>query len=97
MIGNTIAEINDIAGSVAEAIGEQGGATREIKRNAEEAAAGTGQVSAAVANVLSAADETKAAADQVIGEANLVNSQATRLDSVVAAFVKDIEATTIKA
>src|SRR5690606_14889742 len=37
----TIAEINEIAGSIASAVEQQGAATREISRNVQEAARGT--------------------------------------------------------
>ncbi len=50
-IGGTIGSINEIATVIASAVEEQGSATREIARNVQEAAQGTGEVSSNIVGV----------------------------------------------
>jgi len=61
-IGKTIAEMSLIATAIATAVEQQGSATLEIARNVQEAARGTGEVSANISGVRQAASETGAAA-----------------------------------
>src|SRR5581483_6402434 len=50
-ISQTIGRINEIATTIASAVGEQGAATKEIARNVQQASAGTNEVSSNIAGV----------------------------------------------
>ncbi len=91
-IGAIIAEINEISGSIATAMEEQGATTREITRHTQEAARGTGEVSQNIAGVNRAASETGAAAAQVLGSANDLGKQAEMLRAEVVQFFARIRA-----
>lgn len=56
-IGRTVGEVSEIATSLASAIEQQGAATLEISRNAQQAAQGTADVSSSIAEVLGVSDE----------------------------------------
>jgi methyl-accepting chemotaxis protein len=91
-IGGTIGEINEVSGSIASAVEEQGAATREITRNTQEAAQGTGQVSANIATVNDSAGKTGMLAGQVLTKANDLGSQAEKLRNEVEQFLRGIRA-----
>jgi methyl-accepting chemotaxis protein len=78
-IDRTIGQINEISGSIAAAVEEQGAATREIARSVQEAAVGTGTVSSNILEVNHAAAETGSAATQVLGAAQSLGEQANGL------------------
>ena len=91
-IGAIIAEINEISGSIAAAMEEQGTTTREITRHTQEAARGTGEVSQNIAGVNRAASSTGAAASQVLGSADDLGKQAEMLRAEVDQFFARIRA-----
>ena len=91
-IGGIIGEINDISGTIASAMEEQGATTREITRHTQEAARGTGEVSQNIAGVNRAASETGAAATQVLASADALGKQAELLRAEVDQFFEKIRA-----
>jgi len=91
-IGNTIGRINEIAGSIAAAVEEQGSATGEISRNVQEAARGTQHVDESVSKVSAGANETGEAAQGVLGAAQSLAKQSTTLREEVANFLSEVRA-----
>ncbi len=91
-IGKTIAEINQIAATIAAAVEEQGAATQEIARNVQEAAKGTSEASRNITGVTRAASETGQAAGQVLSASGELARQAEQLRSQVDAFLAQIKA-----
>ncbi|GIK96166.1 MAG: hypothetical protein BroJett029_03750 [Alphaproteobacteria bacterium] len=91
-IGKTIAEIDEIATTIASAVEQQGAATQEIARNVQQASAGTSEVSANISGVSEAAASTGAAAEQVLAAAGELSKQSELLRSKVETFLTDIKA-----
>jgi methyl-accepting chemotaxis protein len=91
-IGRTIGAINEIASAISLAVGQQGAATREIARNVQEAAHGTGQVSSNILGVNQAADETGSVASKVLSSAEQLSGQAKILRADVDSFLANIRA-----
>ncbi|NEU15015.1 methyl-accepting chemotaxis protein [Methylobacterium sp. BTF04] len=91
-IGQTIASINQVTGSIAATVVEQTAATNEIARNASEAARGTQDVSANVAKVLVSANETGSAASQVLAAATELAMQSQAVKREVDEFLEAIQA-----
>jgi methyl-accepting chemotaxis protein len=90
-IGKTIADINQIAATIAAAVEEQGAATKEIARNVQQASAGTSEVTTNVAGVNQAAGETGTAATQVLGAAKEVAQQSETLRKQVERFLAEVK------
>ena len=86
-IGGTIAAINQIATTIAAAVEEQGAATREIARNVQQAAQGTGQVSLTIVGVNQAANQTGTAASQVLVSAETLSTRSATLRADVDRFL----------
>ena len=91
-IGDTIAEINEIASAIAAAVEQQGAATQEIARNVEQAASGTTEVTQSITQVTQAASETGNAAGQVLQAAGELSTQAENLSGEVTSFLDTIRA-----
>jgi len=91
-IGTIIGEISQISTTIAAAVEQQGAATQEIARNVEEAAKGTQEVSSNIGGVTEAAHGTDTAAGQVLTAAQALTAQSTRLNQVVAQFLRDVKA-----
>ena len=91
-IGGTIVAINEIASAISVAVDQQGSATREIARNVQQAAQGTGQVSSDIAGVNQAADKTGSAANKVLFSAEQLSGQAATLRVDVDRFLASIRA-----
>jgi methyl-accepting chemotaxis protein len=91
-IGRTIGAINEIASVISIAVDQQGAATREIARNVQEAAQGTGQVSSNISGVNQAADKTGSAAGKVLSSAEQLSGQAATLRADVDRFLANIRA-----
>ena len=70
----------------------QGAATREIARNVQQAAQGTGEVSSNITGVTRAAGETGSAATQVLGSAGALSRQAETLRAQVDEFLTTVRA-----
>ena len=91
-IAQTIATMNTIAGSIAAAVEEQGVTTLEISRNLQEAAHGTGDVSANIEGVSAGAVSSSAASSQVLTSASNLAGQAEMLRSAVTTFLDEVRA-----
>lgn len=91
-IGKTIADINQIATTIASAVEEQGAATQEIARNVQQAASGTQDVSENVVGVTKAAAETGDAAREVETAATDLSAQSQQLRERVDTFLSQVRA-----
>ncbi len=91
-IGGTIGRIDEINGSIASAVEEQGAATQEIARNVEQAAAGTQEASSSVAGVNRSAGEAGHAAGQVLGASGELSTLSEKLRSEVDRFLGQVRA-----
>jgi methyl-accepting chemotaxis protein len=91
IIGRTIAEVNQIAASIAAAVEEQTGATQDIAHSIEQAARGTKDVSSNIDGVKQAATDTGAAAAQVLGSAGEVARQSAALSQEVNSFIAGVK------
>jgi methyl-accepting chemotaxis protein len=91
-IGQTIAEINDVTTAIAAAVEQQGTATREIARNIQHAAGGTGEVSSNIAGVSSASAEAGTAAAEVLDASAALRREAEGLRTEIDAFLSSIRA-----
>jgi methyl-accepting chemotaxis protein len=91
-IGGTIGTINEIATTIASAVEEQSAATREIARNVQAAAQGTGTVSSNIVEVNHATGETGNAAKQVLTSVETLNQQSLALRADVDGFLAKIRA-----
>jgi methyl-accepting chemotaxis protein len=91
-IGRTIVEMSEIGASIATAVEQQGAATQEIARNAQQAAVGTQDVSGNVDGVQAAASQTGQAAQTVLGSAAQMVEQTRRLSGEVATFIAGVKA-----
>ena len=91
-IGNTISKINEITGTIAAAVEEQGAATQEIAGNVQRAAVGTHEVSENIGGVNSAISETGNAANQVLEGSKEMAQQADMLRMAVHEFLGEVRA-----
>ncbi len=89
-IAKTIDNMNEISGSISEAVEEQGSATIEISQNVQEAANGTVDVTKNIENVNLAAAETGKASQMVLEASSGLNSQAVGLKDVVKKFLDQV-------
>ncbi|OUR77784.1 hypothetical protein A9Q83_09710 [Alphaproteobacteria bacterium 46_93_T64] len=89
-IGNTIAEINEIGTSIADAMEEQRSATNEISKNAQRVAQESDDVSSNITKVRKATGDTGGAADQVLDAAQDLSGQAEKLNEQVDLFLNNI-------
>ncbi|MDQ0393479.1 methyl-accepting chemotaxis protein [Labrys monachus] len=87
-----IANMKEIASTIAGAVEQQGAATAEIARNCQQAATGTQQVTQNISGVGQAAEMTGAASTQLMTLSTGLSSQAVDLRKVVETFVKDFAA-----
>lgn len=93
-IGDTariIQEITEIATMVASAVEEQGAATREISRNAQEAADGTRGVVSNITEVTEAAEATGTDADRVRTVADVLAHRSHALKNEVETFLTRVK------
>jgi methyl-accepting chemotaxis protein len=91
-IRETILRVSEIAMAISAAVEEQGAATREIARNVQEAAGGTGRIAEQIAEVQQATGETGGAAAQVSGTSAQLAEQAETLRAQVADFLGRVRA-----
>jgi methyl-accepting chemotaxis protein len=85
-IGGTIGQISEISSTITLAVEQQGAATRDIARNAGEAAKGTSMVAANIVDVNRGASETGAASSKVLTSAHALANESERLKTEVAKF-----------
>jgi len=91
-IVEVIGENQEIAGTIASAVEQQGAATQEISRNVQQASAGTQEVSGAIVQVSQAAAEGGSAASQVLASAQELSRSAASLKSEVTGFLDRVRA-----
>ena len=91
-IGGTIAEISNIASSIASAVEQQGTATREIAQNVQNVARGTRDAAANVLKVNRGATETGEASEEVLLSAKTLSVESTRLRAELDRFMANIRA-----
>jgi methyl-accepting chemotaxis protein len=91
-IGQTIAEISEIAAAIAAAVEQQGSATHEIARNVQQAAAGTRQVSSSISGVSKGAGDTGTTASRVLKDADELSRKAEQLRAEVGGFINRLKA-----
>jgi methyl-accepting chemotaxis protein len=91
-ISDVIGRISEISTSISSAVEEQGAATAEISRNAQEAAQGTESISTNVASVKDAAIETGSAANQVLSAAKELSQQSEGMKEEIQSFLEKIRA-----
>jgi methyl-accepting chemotaxis protein len=90
-IAGTVSRINEIVGTIASAVVEQGAATQEIARNVQEAADGTNQVNANISGVNQAADMTGTAAQEVLSAAKELTDKSDELRQHVQHFLAGVK------
>lgn len=88
----TIREVNSIAATIAAAVEEQSGATREIIHNVYQAASGTGIVTESIGTVTEAADRTGISSAHVLDASAGVSRQTQELRGRVQAFIAEVRA-----
>jgi methyl-accepting chemotaxis protein len=91
-INVTIAQINEIASSIASAVEEQSAATQEIARSVQNAAVGTRDISNSIAGVTQSTQRTGAAARQVLTASQQLSAQSDAMRLQVERFLGDIRA-----
>jgi methyl-accepting chemotaxis protein len=91
-VDKTIGRVNEIAGTIAAAVEEQGAATAEIARAIGEASQQTGSLSTSLGRLLEAAGETNASSQTVVTSASGLTEHATGLKRQVEQFVARVAA-----
>ena len=91
-INDVVKSMQEISTTIAAAVEEQGAATSEIVRNVQQAADGTGRVTASIGDVTSAARDTGATASQVLSAATDLTHQSTQLRAEVERFLATLRA-----
>lgn len=89
-IGAVIARMSETSAVIASAVEEQGAATREIARNVQMAADGSGEVVGAIADVNTGATATGSASGQVLASAQSLSSEANQLKLEVERFLDSL-------
>jgi methyl-accepting chemotaxis protein len=89
-ISQTIEEMNKIATTVAEAVGEQLAQTREIVSNVQQASVGTQEVANSIDTVDRASQETGTSAQQVLDSASLLSRRFATLADQVDNFLAEV-------
>jgi methyl-accepting chemotaxis protein len=91
-IGATITQIDEIATTIAAAVEQQGGSTKEIARNVQQAAHGTQGVLQNIAGVMQASGQVGTAAEMVLGSSSELARQSKRLKQEVESFLMTVRA-----
>jgi methyl-accepting chemotaxis protein len=91
-IGDTIAQISNIASSVAVAVAQQSSATQEIARSVQSVAYGTHEAAANIVQVNRGATETGSASADVLNSARTLSTESTRLREELDRFMSNIRA-----
>jgi hypothetical protein len=89
---NSASSMNEIAGSIASAVEEQGAATQEIVRSVQQAALGTQDVMQTIAGVREASGQVDAAATLVLNAAGQLTAHSGQLESETGKFLGNIRA-----
>jgi methyl-accepting chemotaxis protein len=91
-VERTIAQIHEIASTIAAAVEEQGAATSEIARAIGETADQTNSLATSLASLLKAAHDTTSSSHTVVSSASGLSDQANALKREVEAFVSRVAA-----
>jgi methyl-accepting chemotaxis protein len=91
-IGATIAQISNIAGSIAGAVEQQSTATQEIAKSVQNVAEGTQQTAASIMQVNRGATETGSASEEVLNSASTLSTESARLRAELDRFMANIRA-----
>ena len=91
-IGATIAQISNIASSIAGAVEQQSTATQEIAKSVQNVAEGTQQTAASIMQVNRGATETGSASEEVLNSASTLSSESARLRAELDRFMANIRA-----
>ena len=91
-IVSRIERANEISGSIASAVAQQGAATAEIAQSVQRTVKSTQDVTLTIEDVRQAATETGAAADQVLTAAGGLSRQAEDITTEVNNFVRNVRA-----
>lgn len=89
-IGNTIARVNEISTTIAQAVEEQSSATNEIARSIEHASSGTRTVSTNISTVTEASAHTSEMANQVLDAGTHLANEGERLRKEVETFIHKV-------
>lgn len=89
-INATIAQMDEIASSIASAVEEQSAATQEIARNVQNAATGTQGISAGISGVTQATQRTGSASRQVLSSSEELSAQSEAMRARVEQFLGNI-------
>ncbi|MDQ0346016.1 methyl-accepting chemotaxis protein [Ancylobacter vacuolatus] len=92
VITDVIGQINNIAGTIAASVEQQGFATREIAQNVSRASQGTEQVASNILGINSAASDSTRAATQVQDAAAALAQQSRTLRAVMDGFLETVRA-----
>lgn len=92
VITGTIEKISEIASVIAAAVVEQDASTREISRNAEEAAEGSADVASAINDIVKSTAETGTAANRMQASAKALANESAQLRAELGQFLADIRA-----
>jgi methyl-accepting chemotaxis protein len=85
-----IGRIDEISGSIAAAVRQQGQATSRIAGNVERATRGAATMSAAIGNVTAAAQEAGATTQTVLDTANRLSGESSALQTAMGRFLGQI-------
>ena len=91
-IGGTIAQISNIASSIASAVEQQSSATQEIARSVQSVAQGTREAAASIMQVNRGATETGSASEDVLNSARSLSTESARLREELDRFMGNIRA-----
>jgi methyl-accepting chemotaxis protein len=91
-IGGTIAQISNIASTIASAVEQQSSATQEIARSVQNVAQGTHEAAANIMQVNRGATETGSASEDVLNSAKTLSTESTRLREELDRFMSNIRA-----
>lgn len=89
-IARTIVEIHEVSTAIAAAVEQQSAATREIARNTQQAAVGTGEVTRNIAGVQEAAAGAGTAANQVTDASSRLMGLAEELRRQMEGFLRGV-------
>lgn len=89
-IGDTVANVNEIAATIAAAVEEQSAATSEIARNIDQAATGTTEVSANINDISHAVQESGIAGAQVLDASKELSEKGEMLRTGVSNFLEEV-------
>ena len=91
-IGATVTQVSEIAGHIAEAVGQQELATREISSHVPQVAMGTRAVTASIGVVSGLAEQTGRAAGDVLDASGRLSRQPEEMRGEVSGFLAGVKA-----